>query len=367
MVPRINYKQRMATLWQRPSNRMFYARWEEYGKSRKVSLRTRDEAKANARFRDFERRLMAGKIKPLEEGVKKLFFDFVSEFLEHVEATTSTDTYRLYDDALKKAKLTIGNIPINHINARHIDKCITDMSRERLKPPTINKNLRHIKSALNKAYAWEYRTAPIRNFPKMLQEEKELRFLTVEQIRALIGAITSDREFSDMCLFSAYTGLRSGELIRLTWCDVDHPEGFLRVTAKQKNRKESSIPINKNARVILERRSHGLSESDKVGKVFRFGCLTWISQKSKAACVKAGIPDTRFHDLRHTFASHLAMAGTNIKTIQELMRHKSIQSTMIYANVSPEHLREASEKLNYGPMPVASQAAPANSRPCKRK
>lgn len=364
MMPLISYKKRMATLWQRPSNKIYYSRWEDNGKSRKHSLDTKDKRIAQARFNDFNRRLMAGKVKSIEEGIKKLFFDYVEEFLYHIEKTTSLENYRLYSDALKKAKASIGNIPVNHITAKHIDRCITDMSRANLKAPTINKNLRHIKGALNKAYAWEYMASPIRNFPKMLREEKTLRFLTVEQLRSLIGAISTDQEFSDFCLFSAYTGLRSGELIRLTWYDVDHPEGFLRISPKQKNKTETSIPINRNARAILERQGN----DNKTGKIFRFQSLTWVSQKWKAVCVKAGVPSARFHDLRHTFASHLAMSGENLKTIQELMRHESIQSTMVYAKVSPEHLREASEKLNYGPMPVALGAQkPANSRPptCK--
>lgn len=350
----ISYKKTMATLWQRPSNKIYYAAWEEKGKTRRKSLHTKDKRIALPRLNHFNRELMAGKVKEISDISNTLFFDFVDDFLEHLEATHGRPTYILYDVALKKAKASINNIPLNHITAKHIDKCITDMSREGLKPPTINKNLRHIKSAFNKAYAWECLKTPIRNFPKMLKEEKNLRFLSVEQLRNLISAIATDQEFMDYCLLSAYTGLRSGEILRLTWFDVDHPEGFLRISPKQKNKNESVIPINKNTRAILDRRL-SLTE-DKKGKIFRFNTLTWVSQKMKAACIKAGIPDSRFHDLRHTFASHLAMAGENLKTIQELMRHESIQSTMVYAKVSPEHLKEASEKVNYGPMPTAQTA-----------
>jgi len=75
MMPLISYKKRMATLWQRPSNKIYYARWEDNGKSRKHSLDTKDKRIAQARFNDFNRRLMAGKVKSIEEGTKKLFFD----------------------------------------------------------------------------------------------------------------------------------------------------------------------------------------------------------------------------------------------------------------------------------------------------
>ena len=361
MISKISYKQNMATLWHRPSNGVYYAVWEENGKTRRLSLRTTDEIKAQRHYRNFERNLMAGKVKPIAEGSRKLFFDFCTEYLEHIEATIAPATYDLYSIALEKAKAVWGDIPLNHITARHIDKLIEDMSRAGLKPPTINKNIRGIKAALKKAYAWEYIKTPIREFPKQLKEEKTLRYLSIEQLGSLISAIENDQEFADFCLFSAYTALRSGEIIRLQWADVDTPEGFLRISSRQKNKQDSRIPINAHARAILERR--GLSKK-KIGKVFRFGCLTWVSQKCKAACIKAGLPGARFHDLRHTFASHLAMSGENLKTIQDLMRHESIASTMIYAKVSPEHLRKASESVNYGPMPLCQTAgSPTKSRP----
>jgi len=163
---------------------------------------------------------------------------------------------------------------------------------------------------------------------------------------SLIGKI-EDAEFADCCLFSAYTGLRSGEIIRLKWDDVDSPEGFLTISPKQKNKKESWIPINANSRTILER-------CKKRGgkKPFRFQTRQWISKKFKNAARKAGLPHFRFHDLRHTYGSHLAMSGENEVAIQKLMRHKSMASTLIYTKISPEYLRQASEKVNYGPMPV---------------
>lgn len=348
MMPLISYKQRMATMWKRP-NGVYYVSWEEHGKTRRKSLSTRDKRKATVRFGNFQRDLMAGKVMPISEGLRTFFHDFCDEYLLHISTSTSKGTYVQYDVALRKAKSSWGNIPLNHITARHIDTLIADMVRNGLKPPTINKVLRHVKSALSKAYRWEYLKAPVR-FPKMLREEKTLRFLSVIELRSLIGHI-DDPEFADFCLFAAYTGLRSGEIIRLLPTDVDNPEGFLRISPKQKNKHESRIPINAHARTILDR-----CLARKRSKVFRFECLTWVSQKFKAAAVKAGLPSARFHDLRHTFGSHLAMAGENLKAIQDLMRHESISSTMIYAKVSPEYLKEASERLNYGPMPVAQTA-----------
>ena len=175
--------------------------------------------------------------------------------------------------------------------------------------------------------------------------------MTIEELRALFDEI-DDLEFADFCEFSAYTALRSGEIIRLTFADVDNPKGFLRISAKQKNRSETRIPINKHARSIIEKcriRRHGQPT------LFRFNTVSWISQKFRGYADNAGLSHCRFHDLRHTYGSHMAMMGKNPLTIKELMRHKSIASTMIYAKLSPEHLREESEDLDYGPMPVGTK------------
>lgn len=164
---------------------------------------------------------------------------------------------------------------------------------------------RYVKAALKKAQRWKY--IKYLDFPKQITEEENDRYFPVEELRRLMESI-ADQEFYDLCLFAGYTGLRSGEIIRLTWSDIDRPEGYIHVSSKQKNRKASTIPIHPNARAILERYQNLGREN-----IFRFKTISWISQKFKAYVRKTGLKDTyRFHDLRHTFASHLAMQGENL-------------------------------------------------------
>jgi integrase len=66
-----------------------------------------------------------------------------------------------------------------------------------------------------------------------------------------------------------------------------------------------------------------------------------IAKVFGAACRRAGLTDVTFHDLRHTFASRLVMAGVDLPTVQALMGHKTIAMTMRYTHLAPGHKRTA--------------------------
>lgn len=349
-MARIKYGLAEPYLWAH-SNGTYYACWRQDNKNRRKSLGTQDKVKAKRRFRNFKRDLLAGRLVHIETGAKKKLYAFADELIAHKEATTSEATAYLYKVALDKAKACWKDIPLQNITGRHIDTLILDMVKEGLQPPTINKNIRHIKGAISKAYEWDYISKPIR-FPKPLEEKEQIRYLPVEDLQQLFAVIT-DLEFADFCELSAYSALRISELLRLTPADVDNPKGFLRISEEQKNKTEARIPINKHMRAVIDR---CLARRKGQPTLFRFNTRHWATQKFKGYVRKTGLKDDyRFHDLRHTYGSHMAMRGKDLLTIKELMRHKSIDSTMKYAKLSPEHLKEASEDLNYGPMPVAKK------------
>lgn len=139
-----------------------------------------------------------------------------------------------------------------------------------------------------------------------------------------------------------YTGMRRGELFRLTWADCDFERGFIFIRAP-KGGKSQTIPMNAAARSILE--SHPRTESNFVFPGRDGGQRTDIHKAVNAIRDRAGLPANfrALYGLRHTYASMLASSGrVDLYTLQKLLTHKSPAMTQRYAHLRDEALRSAS-------------------------
>lgn len=149
-----------------------------------------------------------------------------------------------------------------------------------------------------------------------------------------------------MVLLSINTGLRQGEIFSITWSNIDLERSILTLSgASTKNRKTRYIPLKSEALdVLLKWQSH-YPKSNLVfpninGERFNNIRKSWSSVLSSA-----NISNFRWHDLRHHFASKLAMAGVDLNTIRELLGHADLKMTLRYAHLAPEHKASAVAKL----------------------
>ena len=179
---------------------------------------------------------------------------------------------------------------------------------------------------------------------KLLEENnRRLRFLSKEECRALLD--TCKEHLNVIVTFAMNTGCRKGEILSLKWDNVDLKHGFIRLD-KTKNGERRDIPINDDLKGTLQ----GITRRLDIPYVF-FDSATGrpfqdVKRSFNTACRKAGITDFHFHDLRHTFASHLIMAGVDITTVSKLLGHKSLTMTLRYAHLAPNHLQNAVNMLN---------------------
>jgi len=147
------------------------------------------------------------------------------------------------------------------------------------------------------------------------------------------------------------TGLRLGELLNLQWSDIDFKRKKLCIRKKSfwiPKTEEREIPLSEGVLEILKaHKPANVNNSDFVFPDKDGGILKRKLRKDLIRIArKAGINNfTKIHTLRHTFASHLVMNGVDLPTVQKLLGHSDIQTTMIYSHLTPDHLADAVNKL----------------------
>ena len=216
--------------------------------------------------------------------------------------------------------------------------------RTKVSDNTVNHHLALLSSLLNYAEEIEWlESAP--TVRKLKLPELPYKYIKKkEQItRLLVNAKVMSSMHEVLYATAIYTGMRLGELAGLAWERVDFDQQLIHVVRSYdeittKGSKLRYIPIMKSLRgVLLEHwKQSGCPET---GLVFPYNNkmatkdALWF-RRDYAACLKvSNIPKMRFHDTRHTFASHYLLNGGDIYRLQKLLGHDDIKTTMIYAHL----------------------------------
>lgn len=149
-----------------------------------------------------------------------------------------------------------------------------------------------------------------------------------------------------MVLLSLNTGLRQGELFSLAWSSVDLSLKTITVLASHaKGNATRTIPLNGEALALL----NAIKPSPAVGLVFKSpvtgGRFNNVKRAWGELTKTAALPDLRWHDLRHDFASQLVMRGVPLFTVQKLLGHANSRMTQRYAKLAPGALADAVNML----------------------
>lgn len=208
-------------------------------------------------------------------------------------------------------------------------------------PATVNRELTLLKHMFTKAIDWEKaRTNPVKAVKLLREANTRVRFLTDDEEARLLGACSPN--LRPLVIAALHTGFRRGELLSLRWCDVDFENGLVTVEAGYtKNGERRSVPLSRTLRTILEHHRQEQAETEHVFHTRRGSRYVSAATTFKKSVERAGLTNFRFHDLRHTFASRLVMGGQDIRTVQELLGHKSITMTLRYSHLSPTHRAKA--------------------------
>ena len=225
-----------------------------------------------------------------------------------------------------------------------------------VRPATLNRELSLLKHMFTKAIEWgKCKENPAKKVKKLKGEVKRVRYLMPGEVQTLL--LSCADHLKPIVIVAVHTGMRKGEILSLKWEQVNFEQGIITLL-DTKNNERRDIPMDETVKTTLK----GLeSESNHVFCNGEGEAFVRLQSSFEVALKKCGIEDFRFHDLRHTFASNLVMAGEDLNTVRELLGHKDLTMTLRYAHLSPNHKTRAVNVLDR----IMSQNPPQSVVPQK--
>ena len=278
------------------------------------------------------------------------------EYIPHCKTTNSPSTVKrkqqIYTNWFKPY---LGHLPLKSITRKTVEDFILwRLNQDNLSPrggrPT-PREIRHeitvLKHAFNCALRWGYlkeNPAQKVELPKEEDRTKTWHILTEEEVQRLIDNMPIPQRYIIQFLF--YTGLRFQDALNLRWDQVNLEKGYIHITI-QKTQKALKLKLHRKA---IEALKEALKLKKKnIPWVFynpeTQAPYTSLKRSFKSALKRAGLPNIRIHDLRHSFAVHALRHGVPIHVLKELLGHTQIATTEIYSKITYRDIEEAIEKL----------------------
>jgi integrase len=359
------------TVFQRKDGRWEASFYLENGKRRSFYGRTKKEALQRMRTAQHEE-----KQGMLATGQKQTLKQYLEHWLENVHRPKiRLGTYVVYRWALYKHILpSLGNIPIQKLTVQQVETLYSRKLKEGLSPGSV----RNLHTPLHKALSHAVRTNLVaRNVCDVVElphsRQNEMKPLTREQAHILLET-AKEYHLETLLLVAITTGMRRGEMLGLKWHDIDFDDRNLQVR-RTVNRVSKYGFVENEPKTSKGRRKIALPEvvieSLKLHRVFqleaRLKAGTQWQDRDLVFCNrnggyfapnyllylfhrllnKAGLPDMRFHNLRHSAATFLLAMGVHVKIVQELLGHSNISMTLdTYSHVLPGLQKEAMDKWN---------------------
>lgn len=280
--------------------------------------------------------------------------DFEKEYNTFMDGFASKSyVERSIKPALKELIEFAGNIPIKHLNSKLLETFLISIYK-RSKYTAAN-YYRTLKSALSKAQSWNYIDKNyLKDFKLPKIQKIETLFITYETLLEIIQKI-EDQHFKNITLFAFFTGMRAGEIVTLTWANINLKENFIQVgnsNFETKSRRIRFIPISVPLLEIINSIKPKVIE---LNKNFVFSkadgssySVDYVSKTFKAAVKAANVnSDIHFHTLRASFGSYLLQQGVPIQMISKLLGHQSIAVTeAYYVSLTIGNLYDAVKQFN---------------------
>lgn len=286
--------------------------------------------------------VLEGKAPEVKRIVNHSFREMAEPYIEWMKVRHKSAELKGY--LIGQLLETFANLPLRRITPMIVTQFQTKYLQLGLKNSSINKKILLLKAMM----AWAVKNGMVeqeisdklKKVEMLKDDSKRLRFLSVEESQSLVNAC--DPFFRPIVIMALTTGMRKREILKLSWDKVDLEHGYiLLVMGDTKTGELREVPILPELLKILK----DLPRHSDCPYVFpntdTMKPHTSADKLFAKARKKSGITDFRFHDLRHTYASHLVMSGIDLTTVMHLMGHKSIKMTLRYAHLAPSHKAKA--------------------------
>ena len=270
----------------------------------------------------------------------------LSDLLDQYEPRAKRSTQLL----LRYWRKELGNLLLRDVTpvlvAKHRDLLLgapTKSFGQRTFRPRSPSTVLHYLCALSSAFRHGIRelhwieSNPVANVTKPKGSRWRTRFLSEDERVRLLAESKSHPHLYAAVLLSITTGLRQGELYRLAWADVSEAERWA-VLGQTKNGDPRGVPLVAAALEALR----ALPRNNE--RLFPFD----LTKAWRAAMRRAEISDFRWHDLRHSAASHLAKSGANAVEIATLLGHRTLGMVRRYAHLANGHTRSLVDRVMEG-------------------
>jgi integrase len=306
----------------------------------------------------------------LPQDIEKLTVaTYMTRWLEDTAKLTIRETTYASYEIIIRLHITpeIGHLRLNKLTPAHLQQLYA-RKLEELSPRTVQIIHAILHRALKQAHRWDMVQQNVATAVDRPQaQKKEMQFLTPEQVEQFWQVAEQDRLYA-LYVLAATTGMRQGELLGLQWPDIDLAQATLSVKRSLIN--ISGTPTTGEPKSAAGRRAITLPElavqalRDHRKRMLAEGLTAslWVfcdtqggpiqkrnlvRRSFKPLLKKAGLPDIRFHDLRHTAATLLLAKGVHPKVVQERLGHSSVNLTLdTYSHLMPALQRDAADKLD---------------------
>lgn len=325
-------------------------KWKQKSKQ---GFKTKKEAKPEAEkvLKELKKKLKNNLI--VNETINSLTFELLHEnFIEHIKLYKEYSTIKGYKNAYSCFS-SLKNYKVNDIKSIDIQRCVDQLIKNNRKIDTIKTYIRRI-SLEFEYYIETYNSIYINPTKKIKlpadKKNNSKKALTKKELDYLLENLKGSKYFI-VAYIAANTGLRCGEILGLTWADLDEKKsslivnkqwkllkdgksGFGELKTKNSNR---SVPITKTFIKTLKeyKSSSPLSIDNRIAPFNKASIEKYLNPKLRE------FADISIHELRHTYATLLIYNGLDFKTVAKILGHDVKQTFNTYSHVTDDMMNDA--------------------------